>query len=98
MERGALLQRSVLLLRPQARAAVPGRDVMRVLPCRAESNPSAGGSRESEVGEPELQRGRPVLLVGPRVQLAGRAERTQFLLPVPSRIAPWNAGHVARLD
>ncbi len=41
-----------------------------------ESDQAAGGSRESEVGESELDRRRAVLLVGPRLQLA-RATRTQ---------------------
>ena len=60
---------------PRSRPAVPRRHVVRVLSRRPEPDQAAGRSREPDVGEPELDRRRPVFLVGPRLQLAGRQQR-----------------------
>ena len=98
LELGAVLQRSVVLLRPQARPAVPRRHVVRVLSRRAEPDQAAGRSREPEVGEPQLERRRPVLLVGPRLQLARRRQRGQLLLSGAARLAAGHARHLAGLD
>ena len=94
----AVLQRSDLLLRSQPRTSVSRRDVVRVLSRRAESDPSAGRSRESEMGEPERERRRAVLLVGSHLQLARHGQRGHLLLSGAARLAPRHARHVARLD
>ena len=60
---------------------------LRVLPRRAEPDPAAGRSREPEMGEAELERRRPVFLVGSRLQLARRQERQQLLLSGAPRLA-----------
>ena len=59
-------------------SALPRRHVVRVLSRRTESDQSAGRPREPEVGEPELQRRRAVLLGRPHLQLAGRRQRRSF--------------------
>ena len=62
------------------RAAVPRRHVVRLLPRRAESGQAAGRSGEPEVGEPQLERRRAVLLVGSHLRLEGRRPTsTSFL-------------------
>ena len=61
----------------RSRAAVPRRHVVRVLPRRAEPDQAAGRSREPRVGEPQLERRRAVLLVGPRLQLAAATTNAQ---------------------
>ena len=72
VELRALLQRSDLLLRSRPRPSVPRRHVVRLLSRRTQSDQAAGESGGPEVGEPELERRRAVLLVGPRLQLARR--------------------------
>ena len=56
-------------------AALPRRHVLRVLPRRAEPDQAAGRSGEPEVGEPELERRRAVLLDRPHLRLGGEPER-----------------------
>ncbi len=73
-------------------------DVVRLLPRRPEPDQAAGGSRESEVGEPELERRRAVLLVGPHLRLARPEEREQPFLSGAPCLATGHARHVARLD
>ena len=97
LERRSFLQRSGVLLGQGSRPPVPRRHVVRVLPRRSQSDQASGGSREPEMGEPELERRRPVLLVGSGVQLARRGERAQPLLPGAARLASRDARHVARV-
>ena len=97
LERGAVLLRSEVLLLQRSCPAVPRRDVVRVLPCRPESPEAAGRPEQPALGEPEQQRRRPVLLVGPRLQLEGRLQRRQLLLPAPPRVEARDARHVARV-
>ena len=80
-------------------AAVPRRHVVRVLPRRPESDQAARRSREPEVGEPQLERRRAVLLVGPHLQLAGRRRtRQSFFYQALHTSRPGHARHLARLD
>ena len=80
----ALLQRPELLQRQGPGAAVSRRHVVRLLPCRAEPDQSAGRSGKSEVGESEFDRRRAVLLGRPALRL----ERgpTQLHLPAVSHL------------
>ena len=59
-------------------AAVPRRHVVRLLPRRPEPDQAAGRSGEPEVGEPELERRRAVLLGRPHLQLE-RRRRPNFV-------------------
>ena len=65
---------------------------------RPESGQAAGRSRESAVGEPELERRRAVFLGRSHLQLAGRREQAELLLPAVPHVAARRARHVARLD
>ena len=60
----------------QAGPAVPRRHVVRVLPRRPEPDQAAGRSGEPEVGEPQLERRRAVLLGRPHLRLGRRPDRT----------------------
>ena len=95
---GALLPRPRLLLPTRSGEAVSRRHVVRLLPRRAESDQAAGRSREPEVGEPQLERRRAVLLGGPHLQLAERQQPAQLLLPAAAHVAARHARHLARLD
>ncbi len=50
------------------------------------------------MGEPQLERRRAVLLVGPHLRLEGRHQREQLLLPGAAHLAARHARHLARLD
>ena len=52
-----------------------------------EPGQAARRSGEPDVGEPELERRRAVLLVGSHLQLAGRHEREELLLPAAAHVA-----------
>ena len=73
--RGALLHRSELLQRQEPGQALSRRHVLRLLPRRAEPDQAAGRSREPEVGEPQLQRRRAVLLGRSHLRLATPTRR-----------------------
>ena len=62
LERREVLHRCGLLPAGGAGAALPRRHVVRVLPRGAESDQPPGRPREPQVGEPLVQRRRPVLL------------------------------------
>ena len=63
-----------------------------------ESDQAAGGSREPQMGRAQLERRRPVFLVGSRLQLARRAGGKQLLLSGAAHLAAGHARYVARLD
>src|SRR6185503_5973543 len=79
----------------QAGAAVPRGHVVRLLPRRSESNESARGPGEPEVGEPELQRRGAVFLGRPDLRLERRS--LDVRLPVVSHLTPGLARHIADL-
>src|SRR5437867_11785850 len=98
MERRAVLPQSRLLLLEGSRAAVPGRDVVWLLSSGPQSEPAAGRSGESALGEPELERGRAVLLGRSHLQLAGRREPEELFLSAVTHLASRLARYLARLD
>ena len=59
-----------------ADSAVSRGHVVRVLPRRSEPDQAAGGSEQPEVGEPQLERRRAVLLGRPDLLLGRRSRRT----------------------
>ncbi len=71
---------------------------MRVLSRGPESDQAARRPGKPEVGEPQLERRRPVLLVGPRLQLAWPGQRKQCVLPGAAPVAARQPRHLARLD
>ncbi len=91
MGRGALLPRPEVLRVPRSHQAVSGWHVVRVLPRRPGSHPSARRSREPALGEPLVERRRAVFLGRSHLQLEGRHQREELLLPavphVTARIA-----------
>ena len=93
-----LLPRPGLLRAPRPGEAVPRRHVVRVLPRRPEPGQAAGRPREPEVGEPQLERRRAVLLVGPHLRLEGPTPTARASCTSAAHVAAGHARHLARLD
>ena len=85
-----------LLQRQTPRASISGRDVVRLLPRRAESGRSAERPRESGVEEPELEPGYAVLLDRPNLFLQFERTARELHLPAFSHLSAGLARHVAR--
>ena len=83
----ALLQRSHLLPLKRSGEAVPRRHVLRLLPRRADSDTSAGRSRASRMGKPQLERRRPVFLDRPHL-FVGSRRRAASPTSCSTRLAP----------
>ena len=97
LERRSLLHRPELLQRSQAGSPLSCRDVVRVLSRGPEPHQASRGSRTPEVGEPQLERRRAVLLVGSHLPLAGGCGRVEPFLPDAARLAARHARHLARV-
>ena len=93
---GALLQRPRLLQLQGPRAPLPGRHVLRLLPCRPEPDRAAGRSREPEMGEHQRDGGLPVFLDRPDLRLGRRSG--ELHVPAGPHPAAGHARHLAGVD
>ncbi len=86
----ALLHRPELLPGSEARATLPGRHGLRLLPCRPEPDPPAGRPGPSAMGRSQLDRRRAISLDGPGVRLERGLARTFSISScIPIRRARW---------
>src|SRR5262245_1692120 len=95
MGRRALLQRSELLQFGKTRETLSRWHVMRLLPYRTEPPEAAGGPGASQVGKPQFQRRRAVLLDRSHLLLGGR--RIELWLPAVSHVSSGDARYVPHL-
>ena len=84
------------LQRQEPGAALSRRHVLRLLPCRAEPDQSAGRSREPELGEPELNRGAQYFWVD-RIFVWKPRRPTNFIFQLFHTSRPGRDGYLARL-